>query len=151
MVAPEKMRRTSSHVDTRPDVPSRYRYNPVSVEWQHRVCQQLGLCFVCANKTTTGGPDVHPASVHKVRGDGNCLFCALCYIIRGSERQHFKLRSLIVEHLRSNEACMRLLGNYIGEPFTEYIEDSQMDQTGMWGTTTEMLALAHMLEVNSLL
>ena len=40
---------------------------------------------------------------YKVRGDGNCLFRALCYVITGSERQHFKLRSLIIEHLRSTD------------------------------------------------
>ena len=68
--------------------------------------------YICANKCTPGDPNVrlrHPTSVHKIRRDGNCLFRALCYVITGSERQHFKLRSLIIEHLRSTEACMRLL------------------------------------------
>ena len=69
---PEKKRCTSSSVvDTRPEVPSRYRYNPVSVEWQRRVCQELGLRFVRANICTAGGPDVrfkHPASVKKTMG-----------------------------------------------------------------------------------
>ena len=36
----------------------RYRYNPVSVEWQRRVCRELGLRFVCANKCVAGDPDV---------------------------------------------------------------------------------------------
>ena len=31
----------------------RYRYNPVSVEWQRQVCWELGLRFVCANKCFT--------------------------------------------------------------------------------------------------
>ena len=78
---PEKKRCTSGSVDTRPEVQSRYRYNPVSVEWQRRVCQELGLRFVRANRCTAGGPDVrlkHPASVKTTTGDGNCLFRALC-------------------------------------------------------------------------
>ena len=114
---PTKRIRTSHHAP--PEIQSRYRYNPVSEAWQHRVCQDLGLHFVCANKCTSGDPNVrlkHPTSLHKVRGDGNCLFRALCYVISGSERQHFKLRSLIVEHFRSTEAHMRLLTNYIVEP-----------------------------------
>ena len=121
------LHRTSHH--TPPEIQSRYRYNPVSEAWQHRVCQHLGLHFVCANKCTPGGPNIrlrHPMSLHKARGDGNCLFHALCYVIT----QHFKLRSLTVEHLRSTEACMRLLTN---EPKIEhYIAHSRMDQ-GVYG------------------
>ena len=36
----------------------RYRCNPVSVEWQRRVCRELRLSFVCANKCVGGGLDV---------------------------------------------------------------------------------------------
>ena len=110
-----------------------------------------GLCFVHAKRRTTGGPDAklkHPASVKKTTGDGNCLFRALCYIITGSVREHFKLGSLIVEHMRSTEACMTLLVNYIKVIIEEYTEASHMDQDGAWGTTAEMLLLARMLEAN---
>ena len=47
--------------------------------------------ILSAKRCTAGGPDVrlkHPASVKKTTGDGNCLFCALCYIITGSVREH---------------------------------------------------------------
>ena len=79
---PEKKRCTSGSVDTRPEVPSRYRYNPVSVEWQCRVCQELGLRFVRANRCTTGGPDVrlkHPASVKKQQA--MVIVCSVPYAI----------------------------------------------------------------------
>ena len=47
---------------------------------------------------------------------------------------------------------MTLLVNYIDEvTIEEYIEASHMDQDDAWGTTAEMLVLAHMLEANSLL
>ena len=36
----------------------RQRYNPVSEDWQRRTCQQLGLRFVKANGSRSGGPDV---------------------------------------------------------------------------------------------
>ena len=64
-------------------------YNPVSVDWQRKVC---GLRFIRNNGTTPGGPDVkrkHPASVYNIKGDGNYLFGALCYVITGSERNIF--------------------------------------------------------------
>ena len=70
-----KKRRPRCRADTRPPVQSWYRYNPVSVDWQRWASQQLGLQFVCDNRTTPGGPDIrlnHPASVRRVSGDGNC-------------------------------------------------------------------------------
>ena len=64
-------------------IPSRYRYNPVTPDWQRQACQQLGLEFVRENGITLGGPNVAlcpPTRVHRVEGDGNCLFYSLCYI-----------------------------------------------------------------------
>ena len=92
------------YVGPRKDIPRRLRYNPVSPDWQRQACQQLGLRFVSDNGSAPGGPNVplaYPACGKKIRGDGNCLFQALCYIVTGSERQHFRLRSIIVEHMGS--------------------------------------------------
>ena len=87
--------------------------------------------------------------MHRISGDGNCLFHALCYVITGSEREHFKLRSLIIHHLRTEIRSWRLIPNHINEMTLEdYITNSQIDQLGVWGTETEMLVLAHVLEVN---
>ena len=126
----------------------------MSVEWQHWVCQQLELQCVCDNGTTPGGPDVrlnHPASVRKVSGDGNCSFRALCYIITGSDEQHLLLRKRILQYMRSNELCLRLLANHIDHEFVaidEYIEGTRMDRDRSWGTTAEVITLAHILGVN---
>ena len=89
-------------------IPSRYRYNPVTPDWQRQACQQLGLEFVRENGITLGGPNVAlcpPTRVHRVEGDGNCLFYSLCYIITGSIREHLTLRSLIIQHLRTQIGC----------------------------------------------
>ena len=43
-----------------PEVPTWYhtaRYNPLTEELQRRVCRQLALNFVCANRCTQGGPN----------------------------------------------------------------------------------------------
>ena len=109
---------------------------------------RVKFCMCC----TPGGPNValrYPTSVPRIRGDANCLFCALRYVITGSQRQHFRLRSAIVRHLRSTKACRSLLDGYITETtIEEYIEHSHMDQNRVWGTQNEMLVLAHMAEVN---
>ena len=60
-----------------------YRYYPV--EWQRNACNQLGLSSVRPFTCVPGGPDVvltrpDDMSLKKIVGDGNCLFCSLCYI-----------------------------------------------------------------------
>ena len=42
---------------------------------------------------------------------------------------------------------MRLLANHIEHRLDEYIEGSRMDHDGLWGTTAEVITLAHMLIV----
>ena len=88
---PAKLIRCPTHPDNRLKLPvnrqnvaDRYRFNPVSEVWQRRVCQELGLQFVCPNPCDVGGPNVqlrHPTFGHRIIGDGNCLFRAFSYII----------------------------------------------------------------------
>ena len=141
----------------RPLLPEWYNtrcYNPLTIDVQQRLCRELGLQFVRSNGCTAGGPDVplrQPTSVHRVPGDGNCLFHSLCYAITGSERQHFRLRRAIVTHMRCTEACMCLLDSHMGDDVVtidEYIEHSRMDRNYSWGTHNEMLVLAHMAGLN---
>ena len=63
-----------------PVVPEWYQsgiFNPLGEETQHRLCQQLGLRFIKSNGCTGSGTDVPlraPRSMHRIQGDGNCLF-----------------------------------------------------------------------------
>ena len=115
-------------------------YNPLTIDVQQRLCRELGLQFVRSNGCTAGGPDVPlrpPTSVHRVPGDGNCLFRSLCYAITGSE-QHFRLRRAIITHMRCTEACMSLLASHMGDDvitIDEYIEHSRMT-VSMYGAHT---------------
>ena len=105
---------------------------------------------MCANGCTAGGPHVplrHPTSVHHIRGDGNCLFRAFSYAITGSERQHLRVRSAIIRHMRCTDACMSLLGGYILQ-YTNTNKRSQMAHNYVWGSQKEMFVLAHMAGVN---
>ena len=86
--------------------------------------------------------------MHRVRGDGNCLFYCLCYIRTGSIREHLTLRSLIVQHFRTHIGCWS--PNFIDQDqsIDEYIERTRIDQPGVWGSSVEMAVLAHMLGAN---
>ena len=135
-----------------------YRYYPVDEEWQRYACRQIGLRFIRPFRCAPGGPDViltrpNTASLKRIGGDGNCLFRSLCYIITGSEAQHFELRSAIVAHMFniSNLLCglgsdghqNYLYGRY--DSIESYLARTDMAVDGTWGTDTEMCVLAHLL------
>ena len=122
----------------------------MSEEWQRRVCQELGLRFVCAHACDVGGPNVqltHPTFGHRIIGDGNCLFRAFSYMITGAEDQHFELRCRVVEHFRSVD--YRLIETAITAPTVqEYIANSGVDRQGAWGGVAEIFVLASMVGAN---
>ena len=135
-----------------------YRYYPVDNEWQHNACRQLGLTFVRPFTCVPGGPDVvlrRPVttSLKKIEGDGNCLFRSLCYIITGSQAQHYELRCAIVAHMLSIPHLLCGLGsdghrNYLYgyyDNVESYLSLTNMAINGTWGTDTEMCVLSHVL------
>ena len=124
-------------------------FNPLGEETQRRLCRQLGLRFIKSNGCTGGGTDVPlraPRSMHRIQGDGNCLFRAFSYEITGSERQHLFLRRAIIHYMRTTDECMRLLAGHIVDDVTldDYIQRTRIDEEGTWGSQTEMYVLAHM-------
>ena len=80
------------------------KFHPVDEHWQQTVCDIMGLHFHGKNRVRPGGPNIpltHPdmRTVKKFKGDGNCLFRALAYIITGSEEQHMAVRRAILQHM----------------------------------------------------
>ena len=88
--------------------------------------------------------------IKTIVGDGNCMFRSLSYIITGSQAQHERLRTKIIQHMHG--IAPLIIGHIRGrsqDRYTtvgEYIQGSGMDKTGVWGTDIELLTLAHLLE-----
>ena len=64
----------------------------------------MGLRYVCANGVSAGGPAVplrrpNLTTSKNTRGDGNCMFRALSYLIIGTQAQHLGVCAAIVRHL----------------------------------------------------
>jgi len=85
------------------------------------------------------------------------LLQSLCYIITGSEQQHFSLRTAIIYHTLPSPHLS--VGNGAdGLPITlyshphhynsveEYILQTRMDHETIWGTNLEMACFAHILD-----
>ncbi len=102
-----------------------FKYHPVDNQWQRMTCENMGLIYVQSNNITPGGLQVSltaPASIRSIRGDGNCFFRSLSYIITGSERQHASVRLAIPRHMRAFGHLLHLHHNLI-ENVNDYIKD----------------------------
>ena len=151
---------------------SYFKYNPVDVEWQLRVCHLLGLGFCGPNRITPGSPNAplaNPVGFKNIQGDGNCMFRSLSFIITGSEDQHMHVRRAIIRHMRDignvlwESQISPLLNNLrsIGEVavgynqspnadhmagINQYIAATRMDHDKTWGSEVEIMVLAHLLD-----
>ena len=140
-----------------------YRYFPVDEEWQRQTCSLLNLQFIQPFERESGGPDViltlpDTCCLRCIRGDGNCLFRAMSFIITGSEIQHFEIRTLIIAHMlsipelwigRGVDGDNNHLSYYHGgyRSVENYLARTNMANEGAWGTDLEMSLLAHMLDI----
>ena len=129
-----------------------YKYNPGDEQWQRNACSTLGLVYMGPNRVTPGGPDIDlkpPNRFKRIGGDGNCLFRTFSFILTGSEDQHMPVREAILDHMV--RTAQLLLFQHIRSSHTSvqsYIASSEMKKFGIWGTETEILALAHMLQTD---
>ena len=125
-----------------------YKYHPVDNQWQRMTCENMGLIYIQSNDITPGGLHVSltvPASIRSIRGDGNCFFRSLSYIITGSEEQHESVRLAIVRHMRAFGHLLHL--HHDNRSIDEYIHISKMDESSTWATQVEMFALTHLLGI----
>ena len=87
----------------------------------------------------------------RVRSDGNCLFRAFSHAITGTQRQHFRIRPIITQYMRSlrrHGLNHSFESSVVGMSVEEHLARSGMEYNGVWGTDTEITALAHLLNIN---
>ena len=104
-----------------------------------------------SNRTVPGSlhiPLTVPASVRSIKGDGNCFFRSISYIITGCEEQHEFVRRTILIHMRAFGHLLFLwLNGRTIDNVEEYIQLSGMENYGTWATDVEMFALSHLLGI----
>ena len=125
-----------------------FRFHPIDEAWQRAACHRVGVNFVTKCDLGEGGPNVpltHPRRCRLTKGDGNCLFRSFSYLITGTEQQHAQVRRAILSHLRVIERWMLPHFSDRGLSATAYIEGTDMDRNGTWGSDVEILTLAHVL------
>ena len=66
------------------------RFCSPSVKWQEHLCERFSVDHkltpnLYSNERKFLGP---PVSIHRITGDGNCLFRSFAYVISGNEDGH---------------------------------------------------------------
>jgi ATP-dependent DNA helicase PIF1 len=109
-----------------------------------RVSRQLSATI---NKQTGKSTDV---KVHRIIGDGNCLFRALSLAITGTQSQHDLLRTYIVNYMMHTairdqmEMMFTARHNTTNASYNTHL--ARMQNPGTWGTEQEITAAAHLFE-----
>ena len=97
---------------------------PVNEEWQKEICRQLEIPFQKKSRKRTASNchglshrcNYHPSGHTSIKGDGNCWYNALSYIITGSEDSAVLLKSKIRQFMDRNEQTMQqILDNHAHE------------------------------------
>ena len=84
--------------------------------------------------------------MHRMLGDGNCMFRSLSHQLFGSPTEHYEVRSLLVGFEAKNCSFFSpLLTELNASDIDSYI--IQMLRPGTWGTHIELLAAATFFQV----
>lgn len=118
-------------------------FNPLTISRRKRLSITLGLTFENVVFYGRTRDLEEPRRTYKTKGDGNCYFRAISYILTGTEDNHILLRDKVVQHM--NTGITKQLKDYLNQDVEEYINISGISRDGVWATDAEILATANLL------
>jgi len=151
--ASDLYRTSNSHVlisaDSGPIGPP-INFNPPGVDWQRTQADVFRLRVYQAHVVPhdvprSFTPSAPPRRCRPVAGDGNCLFRTFSYWITGSEDYHLEVRQAIANELRYNARQYSTVTQEQDNSPVDYLEESRIDQEGVWGSDVEILVAATMM------
>ena len=116
------------------------KFEPVSLKWKIDTCDNFSLRHthrqINGVNSVNSAPSVlgRPTEFHAVKGDGNCFFRALAYVICGNEDYHEQLRHLLV--------------SFEDKPQVKCLRDKHMSNDGVWATENEIMNAAILLNIS---
>ena len=81
----------------------------------------------------------HDRMIHPIKGDGNCLFRALSYLILGAEDRHQQVRLTLVDYTTCNP---QVFANFCSPLCTLEEHTARMRYETVWGTDLEIKVAA---------
>ena len=125
-----------------------FLFKPVHANSQRFLCSLVNTCVIIEHKFVHG-KDIRnlntPSKIFKIKGDGNCFFRALSYIITGRQTYHVVLRKKIIDHMRIIE---NLLQPHLSSSLSDYLNNSQVANESVWATDVEIFSACSLLETD---
>lgn len=120
-------------------------FNPVSPADRKQMTETHGLnvtkCVYFGNSSKLS----KPRRIYRTRGDGNCYFRCISFILTGAEDQHKAVRDCVVQHmLRISDELER----YNNQNVHKYLSESHMNKEGVWATDAEILTTSNLFGVD---
>lgn len=121
-------------------------FSPVNSEWQ------ISRCRIFALEPNRKHPNIFKVRVPytqppqlsvSVKGDGNCFFRAISFVVAGTEEQFAKIRVTVCAFLqRHNREFFEVTNDF------DYVKKSKMDCDGQWASEVEIFAVATLLNTD---
>ena len=126
---------------------SQFIFNPIGAETQ----RTLSSIF----KINMQGPlpkysgineicDTFPKRIKYIKGDGNCLFNSISYVLCSDIKFHWNIRQKLCDYIEKNWRQVSLMGGCHGNYMDgkHYVECKEMRNNYTWGGSMEMCALS---------
>jgi hypothetical protein len=135
----------TSVTDSSVETPNTFTFQPTTVAWRKRACEQLSLPtpkpIPARQKKAILGV---PCRINSMAKDGNCFFRTVSFEVCGNAECHRQIRDAVVKYMSDDDN--KVFSRYIGNQVQTYINESSMNNDGIWATDVEIVATATLLQ-----
>lgn len=121
-------------------------FSPLPSSERKTLSTALGLDFVKVVYYGRTGDLGRPRRLYKTKGDGNCYFRAISYILTVTEENHSILREKVIQHMKTDLSNQMM--NYLNQNVVQYVNNSRIFCEGVWATDAEIMATANLLRTD---
>ena len=107
--------------------------------------QSTSLDYLVTDSFSQTLHDQNGLVIHRVLGDGNCLFRSIAHQLFGSDTEYMEVRADIISYMKARRDHFGLFIED-DEPFDDYI--TRMSDNGEWGGNQEIFAASQCFCIN---
>ncbi|KAK3098746.1 hypothetical protein FSP39_022657 [Pinctada imbricata] len=129
-------------------------FSPVSTSWKIKTCEKLSIKPYIGEQNSYNLDESKeqdlvlgkPLEIYQTKGDGNCFFRALAFVISGDEENHMCLREHITKYISKNkDENGKEICRFESD---KYLQNSGMQILGTWATDIEIMFAASFLQTS---
>ena len=121
-------------------------FEPIPAPVRRNFATSFGLVQCKPVYFGRSGPLTEPKRTKQTKGDGNCYFQSISYILSGTEDHHLAIRDQVVNHMTNN--ISQKLEDYMNQAVLSYLKKTPMQDNGVWATDAEIMATASLLGID---